>query len=256
MTVEARAARERDAHNHGLVRDRYTRILRHATAYSEDERRNRLHRALQAGHHGDVLEIGSSCWGRWLPEAGVSPQTLHVINISEVELERGLEEGADSGLQPQGHLMDAHSLDFPADSFDLVYGGSILHHLELDTVLSEIRRVLRPGGRMVFVEPLNINPVAKVTRLLTPRARTDDEVPFGLRELSVIHRHFHADLEFYELASVPAGVVSGLLFRNEYNPLMQAAYRVDTLIKTVAPPARYLYRKFLVEGRPRASHVA
>ena len=147
--------------------------------------------------------------------------------------------------------MDAHRLEFPADSFDLVYGGAILHHLELDTVLSEIRRVLRPGGRMVFVEPLNINPVAKVTRLLTPRARTEDEVPFGLREIAVLRRHFDVDLEFYELSSVPVGVVSGLLFENEHNPLMQAAYRVDTLIKTVAPPIRYLYRKFLIEGSPR-----
>jgi SAM-dependent methyltransferase len=39
-----------------------------------------------------------------------------------------------------------------------VYGSSILHHLELDPALGEIRRVLKPGGRLVFAEPNMLNP--------------------------------------------------------------------------------------------------
>src|SRR5262245_10858129 len=43
---------------------------------------------------------------------------------------------------------DAENLDFPADSFDLVYSHGVLHHTP-DTPKSvrEIHRVLRPGGR-------------------------------------------------------------------------------------------------------------
>ena len=37
-------------------------------------------------------------------------------------------------------------------------GSSILHHLDFNTALDEIYRVLKKGGRMVFAEPNMINP--------------------------------------------------------------------------------------------------
>jgi ubiquinone/menaquinone biosynthesis C-methylase UbiE len=46
---------------------------------------------------------------------------------------------------------DAESLPFPDNSYDLVIGHAVLHHLpDLDRAFSELRRVLRPGGRIVF----------------------------------------------------------------------------------------------------------
>src|ERR1700722_3383131 len=46
---------------------------------------------------------------------------------------------------------DAESLPFRDESFDLVVGHAILHHLpDLDRAFAEFRRVLRPGGRIVF----------------------------------------------------------------------------------------------------------
>jgi SAM-dependent methyltransferase len=46
---------------------------------------------------------------------------------------------------------DAESLPFPDESFDLVIGHAVLHHLpDLDRAFTEFRRVLRPAGRIVF----------------------------------------------------------------------------------------------------------
>ena len=46
---------------------------------------------------------------------------------------------------------DAEALPFDDESFDLVLGHAVLHHLPgLGRAFSEIRRVLRPAGRMVF----------------------------------------------------------------------------------------------------------
>lgn len=53
---------------------------------------------------------------------------------------------------------NALRLSFPDGSFDAVYGSSILHHLELDVALAEMRRVLKPRGRIVFAEPNMMNP--------------------------------------------------------------------------------------------------
>ncbi len=46
---------------------------------------------------------------------------------------------------------DAESLPFDDESFDVVLGHAVLHHIpHLDRAFAEFRRVLRPGGRVVF----------------------------------------------------------------------------------------------------------
>ncbi len=53
---------------------------------------------------------------------------------------------------------DAMNLSFEDNYFDLVYGSSILHHLDFEKSLSEIFRVLKHGGIVIFAEPNMINP--------------------------------------------------------------------------------------------------
>jgi SAM-dependent methyltransferase len=46
---------------------------------------------------------------------------------------------------------EAQSLPFPDQSFDIVLGHAVLHHLpDLDAAFAEFHRVLRPGGMIVF----------------------------------------------------------------------------------------------------------
>ena len=55
------------------------------------------------------------------------------------------------GLQVRTARADAESLPFSDESFDLVLGHAVLHHLpNLRRAFSEFHRVLRPGGRIVF----------------------------------------------------------------------------------------------------------
>jgi ubiquinone/menaquinone biosynthesis C-methylase UbiE len=49
--------------------------------------------------------------------------------------------------------LDAQKLPFPENSFDLVYGFGMVHHLpDINTFLKEASRVLRPGGHAVFFD--------------------------------------------------------------------------------------------------------
>ena len=79
--------------------------------------------------------------------------------------------------------MDAHNLKFESNSFDLVIGRAILHHLDADTALKSIHKVLKSNGRAIFIEPLADNPLLKLFRALTPKARTIDEAPFSRSDL-------------------------------------------------------------------------
>ena len=49
-------------------------------------------------------------------------------------------------------VADAERLDFPANSFDLVYSHGVLHHTpDTAAAVREIHRVLRPGGKAVVM---------------------------------------------------------------------------------------------------------
>jgi SAM-dependent methyltransferase len=69
-----------------------------------------------------------------------------VAALSDVRLTRG----------------DAERMPYPDGRFDAVYGSSILHHLSLERAMSEVFRVLRPGGEAVFTEPNILNPQVAV----------------------------------------------------------------------------------------------
>ena len=55
-------------------------------------------------------------------------------------------------------IENAYQMTFPNQRFDAVLGSSVLHHLEVELALSEIYRVLKPGGYMLFTEPNMMNP--------------------------------------------------------------------------------------------------
>jgi len=55
------------------------------------------------------------------------------------------------GLAVETAASDAEALPFDDESFDLVLGHAVLHHLpDLRAALGEFRRVLRPGGTVLF----------------------------------------------------------------------------------------------------------
>jgi SAM-dependent methyltransferase len=74
-------------------------------------------------------------------------------------------------------VADVHRLAYADAAFDAVYGSSILHHLEIETALREILRVLRPGGRMVFAEPNMLNPQVFVIKNVPWVKRRMHETP-------------------------------------------------------------------------------
>ena len=62
------------------------------------------------------------------------------------------------------HVGPAEELPFEDAYFDLLYGGAALHHLQLHRAGRELARVLKPGGKGAFQDPLGHNPVLEFTR--------------------------------------------------------------------------------------------
>lgn len=53
---------------------------------------------------------------------------------------------------------DAQDLNFPDNTFDIVCGVSVLHHVDTHKALREAYRVLKKGGQIFFTEPNLLNP--------------------------------------------------------------------------------------------------
>lgn len=97
------------------------------------------------------------------------------IDISEELLRLGRRRLAVSGCAGGATFIagSAHDLPFPDASIDVVFGMAILHHLDLDLVSREVRRVLKPGGRAIFKEPVRNSAVIRVLRNLIPYRAPD-----------------------------------------------------------------------------------
>jgi SAM-dependent methyltransferase len=84
--------------------------------------------------------------------------------------------------RPDGFVSVMETLPFGEASFDVVVGKSILHHVDVDAAMREVRRVLKPGGRGIFIENQVTNPMLRFARnKLTGR--------FGVARLGTIDEH-------------------------------------------------------------------
>src|SRR5437016_871979 len=82
----------------------------------------------------------------------ISPKLIEQARASASNLDL-------NGLSPQFIVGDAHHTPFDDNSFDYVFGNGVLHHLDLDKAYAEIARVLRPGGKALFMEPMYHHPL-------------------------------------------------------------------------------------------------
>jgi ubiquinone/menaquinone biosynthesis C-methylase UbiE len=142
--------------------------------------------------HGlDVLDFGCGSGGTmWRLLERQATVTGFDLSYSRLELARTwhkIATGPASGALVQA---SAELLPFADATFDFVVGKQILHHLDYDLATTEVKRVLRPGGRAAFLEPLIHNPILEGYRRLTPNLRSPSEKALSFNDLSRIGGHF------------------------------------------------------------------
>jgi SAM-dependent methyltransferase len=103
-----------------------------------------------------ILDVGCTIGHNTLPWKQTYPQAqVHAVDVAAPTLIYGATRAKLQGVDVQFHQMSAEALDFPDQSFDLVFTSMFLHELSAKTraaFFKEARRVLRPGGLLLNME--------------------------------------------------------------------------------------------------------
>lgn len=185
--------------------------LPHARAYHESTMRSL---SAMVPPRGAVLDdgCGTGMMLEHVRERGAPLEELVGMDVSVEMLKRARARAERNRLSYRLVRGDACRLPFRAESFDVVYARSILHHLPSpDAGAREIARVLRPGGDVVFLEP-NETALSRVVRGLARKGdkfdedhkefRADDLVALVRRHLDVVEVK-HAGYIAYPLLGFP-----------------------------------------------------
>ena len=139
----------------------------------------------------DVLDLG--CAGGFMAEA-LDARGARVTGIDPAEKAIAAAR-AHAAQERRGIAYDVgvgEALPYAAASFDAVVCVDVLEHVQdLDRVLAEVARVLRPGGLFLF-DTINRNPVARLATItlaedllqLLPKGTHDPEMFIKPKELS------------------------------------------------------------------------
>lgn len=228
--VHDRLEQERLFHNNLADNDTREHLSRwhSAVEFGKDELKQLVR---ELGRGKTILEYG--CADGQLSivneDFALIARSFHGIDIADRAIEKARERAEHHGLKNcRFEAMNAEEMTFDDNTFDLIFGSGIIHHLDVDRAFKEISRVLVPGGRAIFYEPLGHNPLINWYRKRTPEMRTPDEHPLLESDFVVARKYFTTvECRFFGLTTLCA-----VPFINTFlwDPLMTFFKAVDRVL--------------------------
>ena len=138
------------------------------------------------------------------------------LDISDVSIRNCRETALSENLSDRTRFFqaDAENTKLPDNSVDAVICSGMLHHLDLSYAFPELRRILKPGGKILAIEALDYNPAIKLYRLLTPSMRTEWEKAhiLSLKDVDFAKRFFDvSDINYWHVIGYLGGRIPSML---------------------------------------------
>jgi len=249
MDDKIRYHKEREFHNKSLGETRKGA----SKFYAITSNSRAFHKRVLQSHckNKNVLEYGcgTGTYAFFLAKRGA---IVTGIDISNKRIEQAKQTAVREQLDKKITflVMNAEAMDFDNNTFDLIFGGAILHHLDINKSFSEITRTLKPDGTAIFVEPLGHNPLINFYRKKTPQMRTDDEHPLLMKDLKMAEEYFgKVEGHFFHITSLLA-----VPFRNfpGFTCLLNLLNTIDSILFKLFPFLRkYAWQVVIVLSQPK-----
>ncbi len=145
------------------------------------------------------------------------------------------------------------NLAYPGESFDIIVGTRILHHVAIEPTAQDLFRVLKPGGVAFFWEPTYkvtfIRIMRKIYKALPcmPKRGTPHEHPLTRQEITTLQEAFEGHLRMHPAPFIFFLHLVGVLNLLKYNPVGEIANFVDFTLDSAFPfLRRWSYHQILV----------
>lgn len=137
------------------------------------------------------------------------------------------------------HLASAEELRLPSGAtYDIIYAGNLLHHVDIEETLIRIKPHLAPDGMFVTWDPLAYNPAINVYRSIATEVRTPDEHPLKWGDIKLFHKYFGTvETRYFWLSTLVIFVIMALAQRR--NPNKERFWKV---VVREGETWRWLYR--------------
>lgn len=197
MSLSDRNVREKDFHNklQSASKGRFENIFYKAIYNSNEDffeflKLNSL--------NSEILDYGCGVGDSIRKVSYFNPKKITGIDISEVSINKAKKKVLDLKSNVELSVDNCEKTKFQDNIFDIVYGTGILHHLDIKICLEEVYRILKKGGKFLFIEPLGTNPLINIYRKFTPKSRSKDEHPLVKNDLNYIKNKFDkVEIKYY-----------------------------------------------------------
>lgn len=188
---------------------------------------------------------GSGDWGVLMATEGAR---VVLLDLSPVAIEAGQRRADVNGVADRvtGVARDASDLGcFEDDAFDLVFASAALHHtLKYPAVVTELLRVLKPGGTLLLVETFGNNRLLNMMRRLRWRLsgqpdEAGEDILFSRQHIAVLRPHFeHVELTPLNLVAMIKRVFRGHFSRPMVRAVVGWAEAIDRKLLHAWPALR------------------
>ncbi len=145
------------------------------------------------------------------------------VDLAPVAIDLARKNFAQRGLEADLRVMDGERLEFPDDSFDVVYAHGVLQYTADPTqMVRELRRVLRPGGTailQVYNRNSWLRPMSKIAKVDLEHEDAPVLRTYSIREFRCLIAPFDDVRVFTERFPVRSrlhGGVKGTLFNEVF----------------------------------------
>jgi SAM-dependent methyltransferase len=210
-----------------------------------------------------IAELGELA-GRTLVDCGCGPGHTAIMfarrgaRVSAFDVDPANVELAQALCAANDVAVDVSRRDFErtgyADaSFDLAFGSCVVHHVDVERAAVELGRILKPGGRAVFIENSARNPLLMLARRFVvgscgiPKYGDDaEEHPLRRDELRRLARAFAGEVRVRFPSLVLFRLVDFYVTRRRWRWASRLLSGLDGLFGRVPGARRFGYFQLIV----------